>query len=176
MQIRHWRRALTTAILAVALSGCSLFNPPLSVPEGDAMCAHPPEPVWFGSYVENQGSRPATLHSARLGDAEGATLIEVLAIPEITQADGSTLLLGIGRDLATESPELWAVRQPVDGYVIQPGQIIVVAFQISRATNAEVAMVASQTVTYRIDGEPFDRDATSRLSFAIAPDCDAIED
>lgn len=173
----HRRLGAPAAALAVtALSGCALLTPPLGVPQGNAMCANPPEPIHFGTLAENLSSRAITLTGARLGDSEGADLIGVLVIPEIPQADGGTLTLGSGRDLATDSPDLWAVRQPVDGFVIQPGQNVAVAFEISRAAGADVATVASQVITYRIDGELFSREATSKLRFAIAEDCDAIED
>lgn len=174
----HGRRrscALLTVIIATALSGCALFASPVSVPDGNGMCAVPPEPLYFGTPVENLSSNPITLTGARLGDSDGAALSGVLIFPQITEADGSTLMLGVGRDLASDSPDLWATRQPLDGFVVQPGQHVSVGFEVSRVPGSEIATVASQIITYRVNGEFFDRQATSRLRFAIAEDCDAIE-
>ena len=132
-----------------------------------------PEAVWFGTNVQNLTSRSITFAEARLGQAEGAALIDT--IPEIIDADGDYLLLGSARDLATDVPELWAVRQPVAGFVLQPGQNASIGFQFARASGADVADVTSQDITYRVDGELFDRTTTSRLRMVIASDCDAIE-
>lgn len=170
---------LTLAAVAVGLAGCAGLGPVLDVPDGHSTtCSEPgqPDAIWFGSHVHNVGSRPVTLTAAQLGDASGAKLLEILAIPEVTTADGDTLLLGSARDLEQDTPELWKARQPLVGYRIEPGQYVSVAFRVTRAAGAATADVTTQIITHRVDGELWDRTSTARTRFVIAPDCDTIGD
>ncbi len=81
-----------------------------------------------------------------------------------------------GQGLTEDSPEQWAARKPVEGFVIEPGQTVSVALQIQRSPGAEVAEVSSQTVSYRPDGKLYNRTVTSLVELSIAEDCSADDD
>jgi hypothetical protein len=166
-----WSRALAVAVATTALSGCSIISPPLAVPDGSQCISQrdtaKQEATWFGVQITNLGTAPITLSSARLGESTGATLLDTLAIPEINDSTGDHLTLGTAGDLAADQPAMWAARQPVDGFVLQPDRRAAVAFRIIRSAGADVATVPTQHITYRVGNEPFTRSATSRQLIGI---------
>jgi hypothetical protein len=166
------------AFVLTALSGCSVVSPPLGVPDGSAVCqgtADTTDAIWFGVDVRNTGPGPIRLIDARLGVAEGTTLLEALAMPGVTAAGQGLGGVGTARDLARDVPEVWAARQAVGGFALPAGQRGQILFRITRQPGAEVATVATQEITYRVEGEPFPRLATSHLQLAIAADCQSIQ-
>ncbi|MEZ5084954.1 MAG: hypothetical protein R2722_01430 [Tessaracoccus sp.] len=172
-----WRRALLVGMsAAVVLTGCVGSSPTLRVPQGNAVCVQTSGPAWFGVDATNESSKPLILAGAQLDESTGAELVDVIVIPEIVESDGTTLLLGSAVDLAEDSPEQWAARKPVDGFVIEPGQTVAVALQIQRLPGVEVAEVSSQTVSYRPDGKLYNRTVTSLIELSIAEDCSAEDD
>lgn len=177
MKARGWGRVLVTALATTTISGCSILNPPMRVPGGDVCVfqatSDPSEAVWFGIFIENMGTAPISLTGARLGESGGATLLDTLAIPEVIDSDGDHLTLGTAKDLATDQPQMWAVRQPVEGFTLHPGQPAAVALRIVRTPGAATATVHTQDITYRVEGEPFIRPATSRQLIAVGVgDCE----
>jgi hypothetical protein len=178
MTARRRYRALPGVVIASLLCACSASIPGLRAPEaGDTVChqAGGEDAHWFGSPLRNVTERPITLTGARLGDANDATLLETVAIPEITQPNGDHLLLGTAGDLEKDEPELWAVHQKVAGFKIQPGQNAAVGFRITRSNGQDTADVTTQTITYRADGAPTEHTVTSRLRLIITADCDTVE-
>lgn len=68
----------------------------------------------------NSGQRTVELKPVQLSDRDNILLDEALAVPPAEQDDGTMLVIGIMHDPATETPDLWAGRQPVARYMIPP--------------------------------------------------------
>lgn len=178
MSLRRRSWALPGVVLVSLLCACSGFGPELQTPEGDRVChnaAGDADALWFGSVVRNLTGRPITLTGARLGKADGATLLDTVAVPEVIQPDGVHLLLGTAADLEQDQPELWAVHQEVAGFVIGPGQSAALGFRITRSSGEDTADVRTQVITYRAAGAPGERTATSSLRLILTADCDRVE-
>lgn len=157
---------------ALAIAGCA-GGGPLAVPDGSAMCATVlpgnAEPYWFGVPVSNVAGRPITLKAVHLGEQDHMLVDEAFAVPPIQLRDGTTLGVGVIHDPAAETPDMWAGRQAVTGYVIAPGATVDLVFGLTR-DGAETGEARSQDVTYRVDGEHQDRYATSRLELTLTDD------
>lgn len=170
-------RIIGFATAALVVASCAVA-PVLSVPDSSSeMCAGvlagEAEPYWFGIPISNSGQRAIALKSVRLGEQDHILLNNAFAVPPVQRDDGTMLGVGIMRDPATETPDLWAGRQAIAGYMIPPGATIHLALALSRAA-AETGRVRSQIITYRVDGELYDREATSGLGFAITADCQTL--
>lgn len=168
---------LATAVLAAA--SCAVA-PVLRVPDDSTricaeVLANAAEPYWFGVPISNTGQSAITLKAVRLGEQDHIVLNDAFAVPPVQQNDGDMLGVGIMRDPAKETPELWAGRQPVAEYVIPPGVTVHLALALSRE-EAETGLVRSQIITYRVDGELHDREATSRLGLALTVDCETLDE
>ncbi|RMB61768.1 hypothetical protein EAX62_03870 [Tessaracoccus antarcticus] len=165
-----------TAVLGA--TSCAV-SPILNVPGGDEMCASvltdQAEPYWFGVPVSNPGQRAIALQAVRLGEQDHMVLNDSYAVPPVQQSDGTTLGVGGMRDPAKENPDLWAGRQPVDGYMLAPGTDVFLTLALSRDA-AETGRVRSQVITYRVDGELSDRQATSRLRIILTEDCQTLNE
>lgn len=167
--------AAFSAVLTLGLTaGCSA-TPALGPPEGNGVCvdvaATLPEPVWFGIPVWNETGQTIVLEQVRLGDGDGLELTDAVAIPPIPTPDGGTNSLGSARNPARDMPDLWAVRQPLAGYRLEPGEVSRVVVGLSRLPGAEVGVSTSQLISYRLGRERHARLATSRLELVLAPDC-----
>ena len=103
-----------------------------------------------------------------------ADFLITLAMKENISLDW--LLLGILGNIATAEPELWATREPLDGFAIEPGEQVAVGLRLAPDPGVEAATIDREDITYRVQGELFDRTATSQLTLAIATDCDALLD
>lgn len=165
-----------TAVLAAA--SCAVA-PVLEMPDGGEMCAGvlagEVEPYWFGVQVSNSGLHTVELMAVQLGEQDHIALNDAFVVPPVQQIDGTMLGVGIMYDPSTESPDLWAGRQPVAGYMIPPKTTVFLALALSRDA-AETGQVRSQIITYRVDGEFYDREATSRLRLALTDDCQTLDE
>ncbi|TRY19533.1 hypothetical protein FOJ82_01115 [Tessaracoccus rhinocerotis] len=173
-------RILECVTVALVLAGCTGGAAVLAVPDGtNAVCAGvlpgKAEPYWFGIPVSNPGQSPITLKDVRLGEHDHIMMSDAFAVPAVQLDDGTMLGVGVMRAPAEESPELWSGRQSVAGYVIAPGADVHLALGLSR-DGAETGRVHSQTITYRVDGELYDRNATSGLKMALTSDCQTLEE
>lgn len=173
MKIGRMLRALVCVTAVLSASSCAAA-PILVVPGGDKMCmsvlASEAETIWFGLQVSNPGPRAITLKAVRLGEQDHMVLNDAYAVPPVQTDDGGTLGVGTMRDPARQAPELWAGRQPVDGYTLAPGTVVFLALALSR-DEAETAEVRSQVITYQVDGELSYRQATSRLGLVLKETC-----
>ena len=133
------------------------------------------EPYWFGVPVSNPGQRPITLKDVRLGEQDHLLLNEALAVPPLRLDDGTMLGVGVMQDPAAENADLWAGRQPVAGYSIPPGATVHLALALS-VDAAETGRARSQLITYHVDGELRQREATSRLELALTDDCQTLDE
>lgn len=166
-----------TAVLAA--TSCAVA-PGLGVPDNSSLIcagvvANEAEPYWFGVPVSNSGQSTITLKAVRLGEKDHILLNDAFAVPPVQQNDGDMLGVGIMRDPAKETPDLWAGRQPVAGYMIPSGATVHLAFALSR-DQVETGRVRSQIITYRVDGELHDREATSELGLALTSDCETLDE
>jgi hypothetical protein len=132
---------LLGALSAVAslLAGCSgLSDPP---PLGDGgpggrACAPAPlgKPVGMAMYeLNNQGTAPVTVRSVSLPDAHGMAMTEAWLVPLNTRGPQ----LGVGEPFPPVTYPLWADRVPAAGAVIQPGQVLQLAFGVFLTTAAD---------------------------------------
>ena len=165
-----------TAVLSA--TSCAVA-PILVVPSGDEMCvsvlASKAEPYWFGVQVSNPGQRAIALKDIRLGEQDHMVLKDAYAIPPVQSDDGGTLGVGTLHDPSTQDPELWAGRQPVDGYKLAPGTVVFLTLALSR-DEAETGRVRSQVITYQVDGELSYRQTTSRLELVLTKDCQTLNE
>jgi hypothetical protein len=132
---------LLGALSAVAslLAGCSgLSDPP---PLGDGgnggrACALAPlgKPVDMDMYeLNNQGTAPVTVRSVSLPNAHGMAMTEAWLVPLNTRGPQ----LGVGEPFPPVTYPLWADRVPAAGAVIQPGQVLQLAFGVFLTTAAD---------------------------------------
>ncbi|MGO1385415.1 MAG: hypothetical protein ACTHWA_10220 [Arachnia sp.] len=178
MKTGRMLRALGCVAAVLGATSCAVA-PILVVPGGDEMCASvlagEAEPYWFGVQVSNPGQRAIALKTVRLGEQNNMVLNDAYAIPPVESDDGGTLGVGTMRDPARETAELWAGRQPVDGYKLAPGTDVFLTLALSRDA-AETGRVRSQVITYQVDGELSVRQATSRLGLVITEDCQTLNE
>jgi hypothetical protein len=127
---------------------------------------------WFGVPITNTSTHAITLKPVQLGEHDHVKLSDVMVVPPIRLEDGTTLGFGVTHDPAAQNAALWAGRQPVAAYLIPPTATVSLAIAL-RPEADDTGSVASEVVTYRVDGEPRDRTATSRLTLVLASDCPA---
>jgi len=173
-------RILKCVAAALVLAACTGGGAVLEVADDTiAVCAGvlpgKSEPYWFGVSVSNAGQSPITLKAVHLGEQDHILMDDAFAVPAVRLDDGTMLGVGVMHNPAEESAGLWAGRQSVAGYVIAPGAHVDLALGLSR-DGAETGRVHSQIVTYRVDGERYDRKATSELNLALTIDCETLDD
>ena len=162
-------------LIAASTAGCAV-GPSLEVPDNSTRICQSTlagdTDYWFGVPITNTSPHAITLKSVQLGEHDHVKLSNVMVVPPIRLEDGTTLEFGVTHDPAAQNAALWAGRQPVAAYLIPPTATVSLAIAL-RPEADDTGSVASEVVTYRVDGEPRDRTATSRLTLVLASDCPA---
>lgn len=167
--------AFLALLAALATPACAVSQSPLRLPDGSAgVCinyqAAEPEPYWFGIPVENLTDRTVVLEQVTLDDRE-LELADAFVVPPIRSADGATLSLGADRDPALNSPELWAGRKQLRGYVLAAHARTDIGLALSRAAGIQDARSRAQRVRFRFGDDSASRTSVSDFEIRIAPEC-----
>lgn len=175
--MRAWHAVVLSVAGAALCTACAPAASPLTLPDGAAaVCASVlpdrSEPYWFGIPVTNRTDRTVVLERIELDKSEGLQLVDAVAVPPLRTADGGTLGIGAVHDPAETEPDVWAGRQALDGFRLEPGVHVDIAVALTRAAGTEMGRSRSQFVTFHLDGELITRRASSRFEITLAPDCD----
>lgn len=159
--------------ISMWLSGCSVAGEaPLAVPD-DSVCTsmNTPQVTWFGVWISNRSDQVITIQDVSLVDPEGLTLVDSVYLPEVVLPDGTHTTMGVSRDPATESPDIWAARVQLVGAEIQPGEDGSIGVRLAPNHGALTGRTSGLTIDYRVTGESTNRQATSLMALVLGGDC-----
>ena len=129
-------------VAAALLAGCSgaasSGPPPLgtggSTGRACTLAPHVATPVSMVLFdLDNKAAAPVTVQRVSLPGAHGLAMTQAWLVPLSTSGPQ----LGVGQAWPPENFPLWPARIPADGSIIQPGQVVQLAFGVYRTTPAD---------------------------------------
>jgi len=133
--------------------------------------------LWANDIIRNDTDEPLTLESGELVRTKNISAVEFLAWPPDRLLGGFPVSeVAAGTSMLEGYAEPWRTRQPLDGYVLEPGASIAIGVMFEVADVHRSAAWVMPRVVYSQGVHRYRYDGPAAFLYLTSPGCDSSED